>query len=149
MSIPDGIKTKARHNFGIVTKDGVPKPAYLANAIERNMLAGAVFCGEITFGENDDVSHGYVYNKGGAPIMVLWKDFPRGAESVSGSVKLDGERVTVFDMYGNFVSDNTETVTLGNNIVYVKNLSDKWFIKAAAESYKNVAERKACGNRNE
>lgn len=135
-------KNESEHNFGIVTKDGVPKPAYLANAIERNMLAGAVFCGEITFGENDDVSHGYVYNKGGAPIMVLWKDFPRGAESVSGSVKLDGERVTVFDMYGNFVSDNTETVTLGNNIVYVKNLSDKWFIRAAAESYKNVAGRR-------
>ena len=133
---------ESEHNFGIVTKDGIPKPAYLANAIERNMLAGAVFCGKITFEADDGISHGYVYNKGGSPIMVLWKDFPRDSQSVSGSVKFDGERVTVFDMYGNLVSDNTETVILGNNIVYIKNLSDKWFVKAAAESYKNTAERR-------
>lgn len=131
-------------NFGIITKDGIAKPAYLANAIMRNKLAGAVPCGEITFENDTGISHGYLYNKSGKPILVLWKDFQRGenAANVKGRVNLSGESVRVYDMSGNLTEKNTDTVNLGSTIVYVEGLSDKWYKKALAESYQKIISAK-------
>lgn len=128
------------HNFGVVTRDGKAKPAYIANAVMFNKLAGAVACGEITFGENDDISHGYLYNKGGKPILVLWKDFQTKADesTIKGSVSFSGENVKVYNMLGNVISTDTDTVSLGSDLVYVEGLSGKWYQKAMEESYRYV-----------
>lgn len=127
------------HNFGIVTRDGLPKPAYLSNAVLRNMIAGGVYVGEITFG-TDDISHGYLYQKDGKPLLVLWKDFPKGANEadISGSVEFTGESLTVYDMAGNIKQRGIQVVNLGSEIVYIEELSDNWYAKAVRQSYEKT-----------
>lgn len=127
------------HNFGVVTRDGNTKLAYLANAVMRNMLAGAVYCGELTFTEQG-ISHGYLYYKNGKPVLALWQHFPQNAvaQNINGKVTFSGESPLVYDMAGNLIQSGAEMVTLGSDIVYVTGLSDKWFAPAVAASYEKT-----------
>lgn len=104
-------------NFGIIRYDGTPKPAVPAIAQVCKETNGAQQLGKLDVPEGVEA---YMYVKDKKPLVVIWKS-TTAPEDCPDSVAFDN-KVSVYDMYGNFISQ-TETVKIGEEPVYIKDVS--------------------------
>ncbi len=118
-------------NFGLLkwyeNGERYAKDGYVAAAQYSNQLAGAIFIGEVDFG---DGFYAYLYNKDGKAKMAVWYYAEDGSTK---ELSFDGESVNVTDIYGNIIEKNTQKINLGTSPVYVSGLSEKWFARASHE----------------
>lgn len=124
-------KNDREDNFGLVkwyeNGERYAKDGFVAAAQYSNQLAGAIFVGEIDFG---DGFYGYLYNKDGLPKLAVWYYAEDGSTK---ELSFDGESVTATDIYGNVIHNSTKSIDLGTAPVYVSGLSEKWFARAVHE----------------
>lgn len=127
-------------NFGVVDNNGRAKKSYTVNSVFMRLTSGTVYCGSVKLADN---VNGYIYRKNGKPIMIMWHTYTRNDEDkgtvIDTSVNLDGECVTVLDMYGNAVAEATDAVPLAGEPVYVVGLSDKYFARALSSYEEKVS----------
>lgn len=115
--------------FGQVTKDGRIKGSYLTTTAFNIKTEGAVYVGELSFGD-DTATKAYLYHKDGKPVVVAWT-YRKDGSSVEWS--LPGESVVIYDMYGNKTHTGEDKVILTDEPVYIENLSDKWYSEFAVD----------------
>lgn len=104
-------------NFGIIRYDGTPKPAVPAIAQVCKETNGAQQVGKL---EAPAGIEAYIYVKNKEPLVVMWKSTAAPAECPD-SFTFD-EKVTVYDMYGNRLTQ-ANTVNLGEEPVYIKGVT--------------------------
>ena len=112
-------------NFGLIDNDLNPKAPYLAITRLNIETNGAVYLGELPLSSGK--SHCYVYAKDGNAIAVAWTEETSYLKQI---LYLSGEKVDVYDVYGNLSEEDTSTVTLSSSPVYIKGLSQDKMIEA-------------------
>lgn len=117
-------------NFGIIRYDGTPKPAVPAIAQVCKETNGAQQIGKLDTPEGIEA---YMYAKDKKPVVVMWKS-TTAPEDCPNSFTFD-EIVTVYDMYGNRISDS-KTVNLSERPVYIKGVTADTVAKSLSHTIK-------------
>jgi len=119
------------HNWGIVTKDGVPKLGYIALTNRNIQLRGGVFVGELDLGDSE--IRAFVYLKENKPVVQIWDGSKSRDEH---NITFEGEHLRVNDFYGTLLSEDTDTLTLTKYPSYINGLSHKYVAMAALADLK-------------
>ncbi len=112
------------HNFGIMKRNFLPKPALVALNQSNRVLNGTVYIGKVSFGS--DVT-GYIYLKDAQPICVIWS-------TGGGYTNVSLKNSYIEDIYGN-VLEETDTPIIDSNIKYVYGVEESLLIQAAKNAY--------------
>jgi hypothetical protein len=121
-----GIKdADTESRFGLTRDLFEAKPSYVAVRQLNQRLAGALYHGAVSLGEN--VVAG-LYSKEGKPLLVLWYDNEQGSAAVS-----LGETGAVEDIMGN-VRETASEIDVTREVNYVTGLNGSWFCRAAREN---------------
>jgi hypothetical protein len=131
------------HNFGLLTHDLSPKPAYAAYNELIHQLRGTTFTGSLQLGAGH---HGYVFDGRGRKVVVLWTE--DAAQKLSAAIVAAGAgSARVFDLMGNAaplaLSRDEVVVPLRNDPVYVEFLAPRPGPSSASDGSLGLGERSA------
>lgn len=113
--------------FGITRTDGSPKPAAIAYATMTRNLEGARYVSRMDW--LGRAGYGYVFDAGGAPLLVLWN---AAADGVPTRIPVDADRVRVerLDGTGELVpcADGWLKTSLGQSPVFITGASPELYL---------------------
>jgi len=108
--------------FGITRTDGSPKPAAIGYATMTRNLEGARYVSRMDW--LGRAGYGYVFDAGGAPLLVLWN---AAADGVPARVPVDADRVRVERLDGTSehvaCADGWLETSLGQSPVFITGAS--------------------------
>lgn len=114
-------------NFGVLKNDYSPKPAYIALCNLNRFLAGAVYCGELSWLNG---AAGHLYMKDGMPVVIAW------AKNQTISASEFGNDMKAFDIYGNKLTDISSLPSDGSPVYFV-NIDDSMIETVLSQEIKN------------
>lgn len=110
-------QTDREQNFGVVTKDNMPKPAYISVKECIGRLAGALYVGAVT--DYPGVKM-HIYVKEGQVFAVVWGNGSISTESFAQQI----------DMMGNSVTEGTE-FAISDSPCYLYGLDERFYLPRA------------------
>lgn len=109
--------------FGMLKSDGTPQPLMYSMAQLNHALNGTQFIGKL---DTDAGVSAYVFEKKGKPVIAAWS-------STDSSLSVTGTNVKVYDVYGNAVKVEGNSVALGLDPVYIENASVSYLAEASED----------------
>lgn len=116
-------------NYGNIRYDYKGKKGYAAQAQLYQEIGASPCIGKVETEGGADV---YVFNRNGKPVITAWHGAGKSAMDF-------GSGVVVKDIYGNVIGENGNLI-LKNDLVYIENADESWFVKAAEGSFMAAAE---------
>lgn len=116
------------HQFGILCYDRSARLAYPALVQYCNTVSGADYLGEMQLGGAEV----YLYQKEGSVLAVLWS---ASGEDVTFAQET---AVSCFDLYGNALSAENNTVAVGTAPVYVTGIDKSYAVQAVEGVYSGL-----------
>ena len=113
------------HNFGLITYDYTPKPAYYTMKNYYENTNGAEYIGTVNLANGLEA---HVYNKDGKPKIIAW------TTNSNNNINIPYEDFTASDMYGNAIENTDGTLTITASPVYLDNVSTKYFYEAISNT---------------
>lgn len=110
--------------YGLLNGE-TPQPQMYSMAQLNHALNGTQFIGKL---DETGVS-AYVFEKNGKPVIVAWS-------AAGNSLSVTGTGIKVYDVYGNAVKLDGNSVALGLDPVYIENASTDYLATAAAAEKK-------------
>ena len=124
------------NNYGILNYDYTPKPAYYAMKNYYENTNGAEYMGTINLADGLEA---HVYNKDGKPKIIAW------STNSTNNISIPYESFTASDIYGNYIENTNETLTITTSPVYLDNVPTRYFYKTisntAVEKYTEFEEK--------
>ena len=124
-------ETIARYNFGTISQDYTPKPAYYTMKNYYENTNGAEYIGTVNLADGLET---HVYDKDGKTKIITW------STNTNNTISIPYENFTASDMYGNAIENTDGTLKIISSPVYLDNVSTKYFYEAIS----NTALQKVC-----
>ena len=129
-------ETIARYNFGTISQDYTPKPAYYTMKNYYENTNGAEYIGTVNLADGLET---HVYDKDGKTKIITW------STNTNNTISIPYENFTASDMYGNAIENTDGTLKITSLPVYLDNVSTKYFYEAisntALQKYEEFEEK--------
>lgn len=113
------------HNFGFISNDYTPKPAYYAMKNYYENTNGAEYIGTVNLADGLET---HVYDKDGKTKIITW------STNTNNTISIPYENFTASDMYGNAIENTDGTLKITSSPVYLDNVSTKYFYEAISNT---------------
>ena len=113
-------------NFGLLTNDYKPRPAYYSMKKYYENTNGAEYIGSIP-----SVADGlefHVYDKDGVPLVVCW------SSDKNKTIEIPYSGFTAYDLYGNEIENTDGKLSITSSPVYLKNADRSYFYRAISNT---------------
>ena len=117
-------------NFGLLTNDYKPRPAYYSMKKYYENTNGAEYIGSIPSVADELEFH--VYDKDGVPLVVCW------STDNSKTIEIPYSGFTACDLYGNEIENTDGKLSITNSPVYLKNADRSYFYRAISNTAVNA-----------
>lgn len=118
-------ETIARYNFGTISQDYTPKPAYYTMKNYYENTNGAEYIGTVNLADGLET---HVYDKDGKTKIITW------STNTNNTISIPYENFTASDMYGNAIENTDGTLKIISSPVYLDNVSTKYFYEAISNT---------------
>ena len=117
--------TTGLEQYGILSNDYTPRPAYYAMKNYYENTNGAEYIGTVNLADGLEA---HVYDKDGKPKIIAW------STNTENSIELPYENFTASDIYGNEIENTNGTLEITTSPVYLDNISDAYFYEAISNT---------------
>ena len=122
--------------FGLLTNDYKPRPAYYVMQNYYEKTNGAEYIGQVNIAEGIEA---HIYDKDGKPRMILW------TENRQDNIDIPYSGFTATDMYGNIIENTDGKLNINSSPIYLDDISNMYFYEAisntALEKYAEFKEK--------
>ena len=118
-------ETIARYNFGTISQDYTPKPAYYTMKNYYENTNGAEYIGTVNLTDGLET---HLYDKDGKPKIITW------STNTNNTISIPYENFTASDMHGNAIENTDGTLKITSSPVYLDNVSTKYFYEAISNT---------------
>ncbi len=117
-------------NFGLLTNDYKPRPAYYSMKNFYQNTNGSEYIGSIPSVADELEFH--VYDKEGVPLIICW------SSDNSKTIEIPYSGFTAYDLYGNEIENTDGKLSITSSPVYLKNTDRSYFYRAISNTAVNA-----------
>ena len=117
--------TTSYEQFGLLTNDYKPRPAYYVMQNYYEKTNGGEYIGQVKLGDGIEA---HIYDKDGKPRMILW------TIDTKKKINIPYSGFTATDMYGEKIENSDGNLTISSSPVYLDDISNMYFYEAISNT---------------